>query len=105
MQTTDPVARKFSLEIKDKLGPHLKGLILFGSRARGDANQASDYDFLILVDERSKEIVRLIRQAEVELLLDTEEALSGSLILTEEEWLNRKPLPIGIAIQREGIPL
>ena len=104
MQTTDPVARKFSLEIKGKLGPHLKSLILFGSRARGDANQTSDYDFLILVDERSKEIVRLIRQTEVE-LLDSEEALSGSLILSEEEWLNRKALPIGIAIQREGIQL
>lgn len=104
MQTTDSVALKFSAEIRRQLGPHLKGLILFGSRARGDARESSDYDFLILVDERSKEIVRLIRQAEVE-LLDTEEALSGSLILTEEEWLNRKPLPIGIAIQREGIPL
>jgi uncharacterized protein len=98
------VAEEFSSNIKRKLGIHLKSIILFGSRARGDASAFSDYDFLILVDERSSENVKLIRQAEVE-LLDTYDALSGSLIFSELEWAKRKKLPIGINIEREGIPL
>jgi predicted nucleotidyltransferase len=104
MHITDPIAQKFSSDLKRKLGRHIKGIFLFGSRARGDAKATSDYDFLVLVDERNKETVRIVRETEVE-LLDNEEVLSGSLILTEEEWGERKALPIGINILREGIPL
>ena len=102
MSTKDSVALKFSAEIRQNLGPHLKGLTLFGSRARGDAREEPDYDFLILVGERNKKIVRLIRQAEVE-LLGSERALSDRLIYSEAEWSNRKVLSMGINIQREGI--
>jgi predicted nucleotidyltransferase len=104
MYKIDQVAAQFSVNIKKKLGSHLKSLILFGSRARGDAGPSSDYDFLILVDERSSAIVRLIRQTEVE-LIDSSGALSGSLICSEEEWKKRKNLPIGINVDREGIVL
>ena len=33
---------------EELLGPQLKGLILYGSRARGDAYKTSDWDFLIV---------------------------------------------------------
>jgi len=104
MPKIDQVAAQFSLSIREKLGSHLKSLILFGSRARGDARPSSDYDFLILVDEKSNDIVRLIRQTEVE-LIDSDGALSGSLIYSEEEWKKRKNLPLGINVDREGIAL
>jgi predicted nucleotidyltransferase len=104
MKGNDFVSKQFAINIKNKLGSHLKSITLFGSRARGDAGSFSDYDFLILVDERNSEIVRLIRQTEVE-LLDSCDALSGSLIFSEQEWAERKNLPIGINIEREGIPL
>lgn len=32
-------------------GSRLKGVVLFGSRARGDADPASDFDLLVLLDE------------------------------------------------------
>ena len=38
--------------------------MLFGSRARGDADEDSDYDFLVIeptVDNRAREMVRLRR--------------------------------------------
>ncbi len=31
-------------------GPRLKGLVLYGSRARGDADETSDVDVLVLID-------------------------------------------------------
>ena len=44
--------------------PHAEQIVLFGSRARGDANEHSDYDFLVIeptVDNRAREMVRLRR--------------------------------------------
>jgi predicted nucleotidyltransferase len=98
----DPVVTKFSSEIRRKLGARLKSITLFGSRARGEASDTSDYDFLILLDKRDAETVRLIRQTEVE-LLDSYDALSGSLIYGEEEWALRVGLPLGINVRREGV--
>ena len=104
MNRIDSVSERFSHEIRKKLGTHLKSLILFGSRARGDAAPSSDYDFLILVDERNKEIMQLIRQTEVG-LIDSYGALSGSLVYSEQEWQLRKNFPLGMNILREGISL
>ncbi len=40
----------FSDKLVQKI-PHLKMLILFGSRARGDHHSHSDWDFAVLYDE------------------------------------------------------
>lgn len=37
-------------------GPLLLQLVLFGSRARGGAREGSDYDLLVVVDERTPEL-------------------------------------------------
>ena len=42
-----------ALMIGDRL-PYLKFLVLFGSRARGDAYERSDWDFAILCDEEAR---------------------------------------------------
>lgn len=34
--------------LKHRLGEHLIAIVLFGSRARGEANEASDWDLLII---------------------------------------------------------
>ncbi len=52
----DPVIIDFLSRLRDALGDHLKGAVLFGSRARGDALRDSDYDVLVLVDEPSLKI-------------------------------------------------
>jgi predicted nucleotidyltransferase len=59
LELTDPQALKLALILKDRVQQHfgsqLKGVYLFGSRARGDYNPASDVDVLLLVSvERSK---------------------------------------------------
>jgi predicted nucleotidyltransferase len=49
------------------LGIDTYQIILFGSRARGESTEKSDYDFLIVVDEaidfqEKRKIIRLIRR-------------------------------------------
>ena len=47
----DPVLRFFKDAVIARLGPHLRQILLFGSRARGDATVDSDYDLLVVVDK------------------------------------------------------
>lgn len=94
----------FSKMLREKLASNLKKVILFGSRARGDFNEGSDYDFLVVLEKKDKQIVRDIRDIEVE-ILNKFDVLAGSLIYDESEWELRKGLPIGMNILREGKPL
>ena len=104
MNTIDLITAQFSATIKKKLGSHLKSLIIFGSRARGDASPTSDYDFLVIVNEKNPQIVQTVRKIEVD-MIDAFGVLSGSLIFTEQEWASRKNFPIAKNIEREGIAL
>ena len=81
-------------------------IILFGSRARGDARPDSDWDMLVLLDgkvtpERERKLYSLLSKVE----LATEEVLS--IIIYEKNYW-REVLP-GTAlyddVEREGLPL
>ena len=56
----DKVSKDFTSIIKSKLKNHLKKIILFGSHARGDSNDSSDYDILIIVDKWDKNIKEIV---------------------------------------------
>jgi len=92
----------FSSALRKRLSGTIRQIILFGSRARGDAYEGSDYDFVVIVTERNKDIIDSIREVEVEFINRFDE-VSASLIYNEEEWRRRRTLPIGINIEREGI--
>jgi uncharacterized protein len=80
-------------------------VFLFGSRARGDSNSFSDWDFLILtslsVDENLK---RKIRSKLIETELVAEEVIS-SIIYSQEQWENYIYTPLYLNISHEGIEL
>lgn len=100
----DPVLKTLSEQLKYRLGPHLRGLWLFGSRARGDARPSSDYDLLILVDDKTPEIRNQILDLQVE-ILDRYEALVSTLLRTEQEWTGSQGFPLAINIKREAVQL
>lgn len=99
----DIVVEEFKKELKMQLGDKVKKLVLFGSRARGDYKETSDYDFLVVVEDRKK-YKDTIRDIEVE-ILNKYDYLLGSIICTPEEWQIKTNYPIGINIQKEGVIL
>jgi predicted nucleotidyltransferase len=81
-------------------------VILFGSRARGDARQDSDWDILILIkDKVSTEIERAFRDKLFDLELETGEVFS-TFIYNSEIWHKKhKVTPFYKSIKLEGILL
>lgn len=101
---SDPLIHFFSNNMKASLNEHLMALILFGSRARGDAREHSDYDFLVIVDKKTKEIKEKIIDVEVDTLNEFDK-LTSSLVWEESEWSLKKRFPIGRNILKDGILL
>ncbi|WP_414573193.1 type VII toxin-antitoxin system MntA family adenylyltransferase antitoxin [Nostoc sp. CCY 9925] len=57
MQNNTPTIselQELSLQLPEKI-PYIKMLILFGSRATGNTNAKSDWDFAVLYDEEQRE--------------------------------------------------
>ncbi|MBN2012569.1 nucleotidyltransferase domain-containing protein [candidate division KSB1 bacterium] len=93
---------EYSTGVQRNLGSRLKKLYLFGSRARGDAWEGSDYDFALVVDKRDSELDNTILDISV-MLLDQYEVLISTQVFTEYEWKLEHKFPLGINILNEGI--
>jgi predicted nucleotidyltransferase len=49
--TDDPVLKRFKAALKEIYGDRIERVVLFGSRARGDARGDSDYDIAVFLKE------------------------------------------------------
>lgn len=80
-------------------------VILFGSRARGDNDRTSDWDFLILtskyVDEKAK---RTIRDRLIDTELDAEEVIN-TIIFSQDKWKEYRITPLYQNIIKDGVEL
>ena len=100
----DQIAREFGERVRQALGPHLKELILFGSRARGDARPDSDYDVLVVLDERTKALRETVLDVKFD-LLTRYDALFGCLYRSADEWKRMEGFPLARNIVRDGVRL
>jgi predicted nucleotidyltransferase len=81
-------------------------VIIFGSRARGDARRESDWDILILTDYPvSTDIERLFRNNLFDLEIETGEVFS-TFVYQKKDWDTRhKVTPLYRNIKKEGVRL
>jgi antitoxin ChpS len=105
---TERLVRTVKSRLEDFYGSRLKGLILFGSRARGDFTTASDADVAIVLDrlvERPYTVKCQVIDATYDLFLDIGIIIQPWPVC--EDWLEEpqvSPYPHVVrAILREGI--
>ncbi len=95
---------RVSEAMRVRLGAHLRQLILFGSRARGEARADSDYDFLVVVDEVTRDVRDIIDDIAGEMLVQFGIVVSA-FPTSEEARLSRKYSPLLMNVGKEGIPV
>jgi len=101
---TTNITGRIRNEIKS-IDPTAK-VILFGSRARGDARQDSDWDILILIrDTVTIEKERAFRYKLFDLELETGEVFSTFVYNTDTWNKKHKITPFYKSIKQEGILL
>lgn len=101
---TDPVIARFRAAIADAYGARLERLVLFGSRARGDATEDSDYDFAVFLHgltDRGNEIGTIV-DIETDILSDTG-AVINAVPLSARSY-ERQTIFMG-EVRRDGIDL
>src|SRR5258708_7733289 len=102
--TDDPALARFRKALDDMYGDRLDRIVLFGSRARGDARADSDYDVAIFIKDfrdRWEEIDRLVPVV-TDILYD-DGAFIHATPYREGAYLERTPLMH--EIRGEGLDL
>ncbi len=92
-------------ELKKLYGDNLSKVILYGSKARGDATEGSDIDIMIVlkkIKDKSKELEKVIKLT-TKIDFHYETLISVSL-QSEEEYLKKKS-PLLLNVRKEGIVL
>jgi predicted nucleotidyltransferase len=102
--TDDPVLVRLREALKAAYGPRLERVVLFGSRARGDAHAGSDYDVAVFLRDMESRDPELYRLAE----------LCTRIVEATGEFVHAMPYragaydertPLMREIRREGIDL
>ncbi len=102
--TDDPVLARFRKALDVMYGERLERVVLFGSRARGDARRESDYDvavFLRDLDDWGAELYRLA-DLSTEILDETGEFVHA-MPYRAGSYAERTPLMLGL--RTDGIDL
>jgi predicted nucleotidyltransferase len=100
----DHILNLFVQELRRQLGPELRQVILFGSRARGDAAPDSDYDCLAIVDEVSPAMKANIAEVAGEFLY-RHDAIFSVFPMSQEMYQHDTYEPLLINVRQEGILL
>jgi predicted nucleotidyltransferase len=91
---TDPILSRFRTAISQAYGSRVERMVLFGSRARGDVGQDSDYDVAVFLRDM------LDRMAEMNRLAD----LSTAILYETGEFVHAMPYHAG-SYNDERMPL
>lgn len=102
MTEVDPVLEKFRAGVRARYGARLEWIVLFGSRARGDARPDSDYDVAVFLEQLGSRWQELKALAPLSLeLLDEHDAIINAVVYPAGTWRDSNS-PLMHEIRREG---
>jgi len=102
--TQDPILKRLRHALDELYGDRIERVVLFGSRARGDSNEESDYDVAVFLKDLADRWPELDRLAE----------LRADFLEDADVFIDAKPYPAGAyhdrttlmrEIRREGVHL
>lgn len=92
--------------MRERFGPRLRELTLFGSRARGTARRDSDVDVLVVVDELTHGEARELGSLTGDLLTEFDVLITPLALTTSRmEAMRRGERLIAREIARDGVAL
>lgn len=101
---SDPVLDSFRMALADLYGERLERVVLFGSRARGDARPDSDYDVAVFLHGMTDRWAEFDRLAHIETnIIDDTGAVVRALPYRAGAYRDRTSLMR--EIRREGVDL
>ena len=99
----DMVIHRF-LELIKPVNGNLRDLYLFGSRCRNDWRPDSDYDILVLLDHKDKQIIDKLYDAVMDILFETGQLISLKIFtISQFNRLRSIPTPFIGQVMKEGI--
>jgi uncharacterized protein len=100
----DPVLALFRQAVEATFGHRVERVVLFGSRARGDAGEDSDYDIAVFLRDFTDRWAEVDRLVEIETdLLYEHGAFVHAQPFAAGTWRERSPLMT--ALRRDGVDL
>ena len=101
----DEIVEKF-IECISSIRQKIKVMYLFGSRSRDDWRPDSDYDILIVLEKKDREIKSILYDGVMDVLLSTGKLISLKIFAeTEYNRLMSIPTPFMSNIIKEGIKI
>jgi uncharacterized protein len=100
----NPILKRFRATLDETYGARLERVLLYGSRARGDAQEDSDYDVAVFLRDMSDRIAELYRLADLSTaILDETGAFIHAMAYRAGSYTDRTPLMH--EIRADGIDL
>ncbi len=99
-----PILDEFKIELRRLYGDRLKGILLFGSYARGDARAESDIDVMVILRGEVAPGREIDRMIDVITELNLKHSVLLSVVPVAEEKYLRVNSPLLLDVRREGIP-
>ena len=99
---------EFKRRLPTDIVPHIRQMIMYGSRARGDAGQDSDLDLVALVDEKSPALEQMLDEVAYNLMWDHDfKPIISLKVISEERFRGAaaKGYSYYRTIEREGITI
>lgn len=101
---TDPLLRRLKAALQDMYGDRIDRVVLFGSRARGEAHADSDYDIAVFLKDLTDAWKERFRLAGLRVdLLDETGAFVDAKPYSTTSYQDRTPLMH--EIRRDGLDL
>lgn len=102
MSTTDPVLARYRAAVTELYGDRIERIVLYGSRARGDARWDSDYDVALFINNLSSRWGEGLKVADVELaILDDTGAVVHTQLFPAGRW-REAGSPLMFEIRQDG---